>query len=84
VGSYYRTPRWRFYDQIMLSKGLLNIKKKPFFLSGTESIFSKKEIILNDGMTYTITNRNGKPISFDIKKNRGCSDHFPVYIGVEI
>ena len=84
VGSYYRTPRWRFYDQIMMSKGLLDSSFKPFYLAGSGTIFNEGVFQLEDGSSYQVTNRNGKPIPFDNKKKRGCSDHFPVVISVDL
>jgi hypothetical protein len=84
VGSYYRTPRWRFYDQIMMSKGLLDSSFKPFYLTGSATIFNERTTQLQDGSTFEVTNKNGKPIPFDKEKQRGCSDHFPVVISIEL
>lgn len=84
IGSYYRTPRWRYYDQILMSTGLLDTSFLPFYHDDSEVIFNERAVELEDGTTYQITNRNGKPIPFDKKKKRGCSDHFPVVISVEV
>jgi hypothetical protein len=81
-GSYYRTPRWRCYDQILLSRGLLNSKSPFQYIQKSEKIFSDKEIIELDDKPYKINNFNGKPIPYDHDINRGCSDHFAVFISV--
>jgi hypothetical protein len=84
TGSFYRSPRWRCYDQIMLSRGFLLGKGAFSYIQDSIDVFNKKEVRLNDGNDARLTNRNGKPISFDPAKNRGCSDHFPVFVSAEV
>lgn len=83
-GSYYRSPRWRCYDQIMVSRGFL-IETCPLrYRPDSAGIFSQREVQRSDGSMIELTNRNGKPISYEPAKNRGCSDHFAVFLSVEV
>jgi hypothetical protein len=85
-GSFYRSPRWRTYDQILLSRGLLEPRHAwPLeYVSGSARIFDRDTIDLHDGTVYSVTNRGGKPISYEPAKDRGCSDHFPVLATFDI
>ena len=83
-GSFYHSPRWRTYDQILMSRGLCEPNQKITYLKGSEYIFSNSKIQLGDGSEWNLTNKNGKPIQFDPKKKRGCSDHFPVVVTIDI
>lgn len=79
-GSYYRSPRWRTYDQILLSRGLLEPRHAwPMqYVADSASIIDFETVRLHDGSLYSLTNRGGKPIGYEPKQDRGCSDHFPV------
>ena len=83
-GSYYRSPRWRTYDQILLSRGAVEVyKHNPLtFQQGSARVHNSSAVTLDDGSEFTLTNRGGKPIQFDPDKDRGCSDHFPVLVVV--
>ena len=82
-GSYYRSPRWRFYDQILLSRGLLLPEAPLAYVPGSERIFAGPTVRLPDGSTTRLANRGGKPVPFEPGKD-GCSDHFPVVVSVEL
>lgn len=79
-GSYYRSPRWRTYDQILLSRGLLEPRHAwPLqYVADSARIVDFTTVTLGDGSVYSLTNRGGKPIAYQPAKDRGCSDHFPV------
>lgn len=83
-GSYYRTPRWRGYDQILLSQGCLMPEAFLRYLDDSVGVFARKEVYLPDGSTFALTNRNGKPVSYDHQEHRGCSDHFPVFVSIDV
>ena len=85
MGSYYRSPRWRTYDQILMSRSFIDDFDGQTFKFDTESamIINRRRVTLGDNY-WQITNNNGKPIQFDSGKNRGCSDHFPVAVVVDI
>lgn len=83
-GSYYRSPRWRGYDQILVSRGTLTADASLRLVPASVDVFAEAEVTLADGRTIALTNRNGKPIAYDPVKQRGCSDHFPVHVSVEI
>jgi hypothetical protein len=83
-GSYYRSPRWRCYDQIMMSRGVLLETGTLRYRPDSAGIFSQREVQRADGSMIELTNRNGKPISYEPGKNRGCSDHFAVFLSVEV
>jgi hypothetical protein len=82
-GSYYRSPRWRCYDQILLSRGFLEQNGPLRFVSASESVFSKDHVALADGSVAQLTNRNGKPIAYEPANHRGCSDHFAVFVSID-
>ncbi len=44
----------------------------------------EKEVMRADGRVVKLTNQNGKPIGFDPGTERGCSDHFAVFVSVEV
>lgn len=79
-GSYYRSPRWRTYDQILLSRGLLEPRHAwPMaYVTDSARVFDSQTVELPDGSVHDVTNRGGKPIPYDLSGDRGCSDHFPV------
>lgn len=79
-GSYYRSPRWRTYDQILLSRGLLEPRHAwPLqYVADSARIVDFTTVTLGDGSVYSLTNRGGKPIAYQPAKDRVCSDHFPV------
>lgn len=83
-GSYYRSPRWRLYDQIMLGSGLLQDNAPIRIISDSQAIFDLERLTRSNGTSWPLVNRGGKPIQFDLELERGCSDHFPVYLQVEI
>lgn len=83
-GSYYRSPRWRLYDLILLSSGLLQDNAPIQIISNSQAIFDCTSLTRSDGKNWPLVNRGGKPIQFDHELERGCSDHFPVYLQVEI
>jgi len=85
IGTYYRSPRWRTYDQIMFSRGLIEGEGQSVFYRETDSlVFNEKSITRDDGRVVKLTNRNGKPSSFNPETLNGCSDHFPIVIGVNV
>lgn len=84
-GSYYRSPRWRTYDQILMSRGFVESDHAwPLrYLTGSARIFDRQSVSLPDGSSIDVTNRGGKPIPYEPAKDRGCSDHFPVVTSFE-
>lgn len=81
-GSYYRSPRWRCYDQILLSRGLL-IEDNPIqYIPDSAHVFSEIRVTRSDGSSMQLTNAKGKPITYNPKKHCGCSDHLPVFISL--
>lgn len=82
-GSYYRSPRWRLYDQIMLGSGLLQSKAPIRIIPDSQTILDAENVTRADGTDWPLVNRGGKPIAFDLGCARGCSDHFPVYLQIE-
>ena len=85
IGSYYRSPRWRTYDQILLSRGLLKTSAADttFFVPDTATIHSTPTAVRRDGSTVRLTNNGGKPASFEAATGQGCSDHFAIAVGIE-
>jgi endonuclease/exonuclease/phosphatase family metal-dependent hydrolase len=85
-GSYYRSPRWRTYDQIMLSRGFCEHFEGQIlsYEEGSAAIHRDREVTLANGEVWQVTNNNGKPIRFDSARSRGCSDHFPVVVTVDL
>ena len=65
IGSYYRSPRWRTYDQIMLSRGFCDsFHDQPFQLDEESAeIITRKFVQLENGDAWQLTNNNGKPDS---------------------
>lgn len=85
-GSYYRSPRWRTYDQILLSRGFCEDFEGQTlrYEEGSATIHQEQKVSLANGETWQVTNNNGKPIPFDAARGRGCSDHFPVVVTVDL
>ncbi len=83
AGSYYRSPRWRLYDQILLGSGLLQNTSPIRAVSDSQAILNAEVVVRSDGSVWPLVNRGGKPIPFDLEQARGCSDHFPIYFQVE-
>jgi endonuclease/exonuclease/phosphatase family metal-dependent hydrolase len=81
-GSYYRSPRWRLYDQIMPGSGLLQPTAPIRLAPDSAAILGVEHVRLPDGRSWSLLNRGGKPIAFDLDGGRGCSDHLPVYLQV--
>lgn len=84
TGSYYRSPRWRLYDQILVGRGLVGGRGALRYVDGSGRVFGERTVMRGDGIEHTITNRGGKPIAYDHDRGRGCSDHFPVFASVEV
>ncbi|MEM6300310.1 MAG: endonuclease/exonuclease/phosphatase family protein [Pseudomonadota bacterium] len=83
-GSYYRSPRWRYYDQILFSRGLLSAMSTVQFQRDSHRVLSADETPELAGNAWALVNRGGKPIPFDRQRNRGCSDHFPVFAQIKL
>jgi endonuclease/exonuclease/phosphatase family metal-dependent hydrolase len=83
TGTFYRSPRWRIYDQILLSQGFLtNGPKTPVYEPDNAYIHSAMKVPLANETEIALATSSGKPKSFDPNTNDGCSDHFPVYVKV--
>lgn len=82
-GTYYRSPRWRSYDQIMISRGFLNQSSPAQYRPGSHAAFSDPTLTVR-GRDVEMTNRGGKPKKYSKRDRTGCSDHFPVVIEVDI
>ena len=82
-GSYYRSPAWRTYDQVMCSRGVVNGRGRILYTEDSAYVFDESQIKLPDGSEFSLTNSRGKPLSFVSGSKPGCSDHFPVVIQVE-
>jgi hypothetical protein len=48
------------------------------------NVFAEKQVTRADNSVVKLTNQNGKPIGFDTNKQRGCSDHFAIFVSVEV
>jgi hypothetical protein len=82
-GSYYRSPRWRLYDQILIGSGLLQGNAPIRIIPDSHTILDAEAVTRADGTVWPLVNRGGKPIAFDLERERGCSDHFAVYLQIE-
>lgn len=83
-GTFYRSPRWRTYDQILLGRGVLEEGQRRLRLvDDSASIYSDPDLTRRDGSPLEMTNRSGKPRRFDQVRGIGCSDHFPVVVLVD-
>lgn len=83
-GSFYRSPRWRLYDQILVNRGFLADGSPVQVEGGANTICQFNAPRLAGGEQWKIVNAGGKPIAFDLAKGRGCSDHFAIYLTVEV
>lgn len=85
-GSYYRSPRWRTYDQILLSRGMVEDRRdsRMRYVAGSARVHTAETVDLPDEGAYQVTNLGGKPIKYEPEKDRGCSDHFPVLAALEL
>jgi hypothetical protein len=74
IGTYYRSPRWRVYDQILLSRGALaqwgNLRA---------ATFQPRQVTVG-GSTVSLETPSGRPRGFDSRTGRGASDHFPIVL----
>jgi len=82
-GSFYRSPRWRCYDQILLSRGLLMSGSPMRYVPESVGVFTENEVTRADGNVIRLTNRTGKPVGYEPAKRRGCSDHFAIFLSVD-
>jgi endonuclease/exonuclease/phosphatase family metal-dependent hydrolase len=71
-GSFYRDPRWRIYDQILISSGA-----SALFGKRTFDVFVPKTIDVGGEIVHGATS-TGRPRGFDVRTGQGISDHFPV------
>lgn len=70
TGTFYRSPRWRVYDQVMLSRGALD-------LFGRRTAYTHAPATVTVGGTAVpVVSRFGRPLSFDADRMSGASDHF--------
>ncbi len=82
-GSYYRSPEWKIYDQVILSHGLL--MENASMKLETQSInIPRLEEFSEGGQTVSMLTRNGYPKEFSSSSTDGVSDHFPVYFSIEV
>ena len=72
AGTYYRSPRWRTYDQVVVSAGAAGL------LGARKAATLAPASIVVDGRRVTLTTADGRPLSYDPAKGRGASDHLPV------
>jgi hypothetical protein len=73
-GTYYRSPRWRTYDQILLSRGALErwgSCRALAFQAGSVTV---------DGKAVSTQTASGKPRGFNEETGQGASDHFPIVV----
>jgi len=69
AGTFYRSPRWQVYDQIMLSRGGADV-------FGDRTAYTHSPLqVMAGGSPVPVTSRAGRPISFDAARRRGASDH---------
>lgn len=83
LGTYYRSPRWRTYDQVLVSSGIVDGAGPLRYVPGSAHPFVADSVTLA-GRNVPMINRGGKPLAYDSHKRRGCSDHFPAVLEVEI
>ncbi len=73
-GTFYRSPRWRVYDQVLLTRGALDgwgdMAAAPH-RSGPLTV---------GGAAIKTETRTGKPMGFDPETGQGASDHFPIVL----
>ncbi len=72
AGTYYRSPRWRVYDQVLVSRGAAGLCGPRVATTPLPTS------IVVDGRRVQMTSQDGHPLSFDGSKPRGASDHLPV------
>ena len=72
AGTYYRSPRWRVYDQVLVSRGAAEL------FGPRKALTVSPATVVVDGRQARLTSLDGYPLSFDSSKPRGASDHLPV------
>ena len=72
AGTSYRSPRWRVYDQVLVSRGAAGL------FGPRVATTPLPTSIVVDGRRVQMTSQDGHPLSFDGSKPRGASDHLPV------
>jgi hypothetical protein len=75
LGTFYRSPRWRVYDQVLLSSGAL----EPW--GGLRAAPFRPATVTRGGATVSLQTPSGKPRGFDAQSGKGASDHFPIVLG---
>jgi len=74
LGTYYRSPRWRVYDQILLSRGALGD------WGNGRAVPLRPGQVMVDGSTISVELPSGRPRPFDENSRQGASDHFPIVV----
>lgn len=77
LGSLWYQGKWNLFDQILLSQGLLDNKKKLVYLQDSEEVFHPKMLRVGYGSAKEAPRRSIFRGEF-VKE--GFSDHFPVYV----
>lgn len=82
-GTYYRSPEWKLYDQVIVSHGLL-LNNAPLQLN-TDSVRVPRvaEFDTRMGAVKMVT-RNGLPNKFSQDNHEGVSDHLPIVFNLEV
>ena len=74
-GTYYASPRWRTYDQILLSPGALEL----FGAVPRARVFSLPDVGVG-ASRIRLRTALGRPLPFDYARREGVSDHLAAYI----
>jgi endonuclease/exonuclease/phosphatase family metal-dependent hydrolase len=82
-GTYYRSPEWRTYDQVIVSHGAL-LEESPFRLIENSVKIPRLADLQVDNRLIQMKTRTGLPNPFESDDFEGVSDHFPLLYEVEI
>ena len=82
-GTYYNSPEWKTYDQLIVSHGLL-IENSPVKLVQESVQIPRLSKFDMNSETVSMMTEAGFPKEFDPLKPTGVSDHFPLYYEVLI
>lgn len=82
-GSYYRSPEWRIYDQVMVSHGALDDAAPLRFVQGSLRV-GRLEDFAGSGGPVRMTTATGLPNAFEGSDPEGVSDHLPMLWAVDI
>lgn len=82
AGTYYRSPEWRTYDQVLFTHGLLGSSRARF----AEDSLRVARLGPFDGSLGAVkmSTSTGLPRAFDVDDPDGVSDHFPLLWDIDV